>query len=91
MEEKEIRQIIAYLKQSIEDRDVEEFSWIEGKEIIADVLTKQGSRREDMDGFIEKNMFRQAQNMDNLVKCIYDEISIKNLTTKQLKGGDEGI
>ena len=46
MEEKLIGQLIAYSKQSFEDRDIEELSWIERKEIIADVLTKQGFRRE---------------------------------------------
>ena len=34
VEEKQIRQLIAYLKPSLEDDNVEEFSWIEGKEII---------------------------------------------------------
>ena len=77
------------MKQSLEDGDVEEFSWIEGKEIIADVLTKQGSRREEMDALMERNVFGQAQNKDNLVKYVNDEISIKNLTMKQTKGGDE--
>ena len=89
VEEKQIRQLIAYLKQSLEDGDVEEFSWIEGKEIIADVLTKQGSRREEMDALMERNVFGQAQNKDNFVKYVNEEISIKNFTTKQTKGGDE--
>ena len=34
MEEKQMRQLISYLKQSLEDVDVEEFEWIEGREII---------------------------------------------------------
>ena len=39
--EKALRQSIASLKQSIEDGDVEQYSWIEGKETVADVFTKQ--------------------------------------------------
>ena len=46
MAEKALRQPIEFLMQSLEDRDVEEFSWIEGKAIVADVLTKQGSKRD---------------------------------------------
>ena len=46
------------------------------------ILTKQGSRREDMDSLMEKNVFEQAQNKDNLVKFVNDEISIKNMTIK---------
>ena len=51
-------------------------------EIIADVLTKQGSRKEDLDGWMEKNVFRQAINKDILAKCMNDEIYSKNFTTK---------
>ena len=81
--------MIAYLKQSLEDGDVEEFPWIDKKAIVANVLRKQGSRREDMDSLMENNVFQQAQNRDNLVKYTNNEIRIKNLMTKQLKGGDE--
>ena len=42
-----------------------------------------------MDGFIEKNVFEPALNKNSLVAYINDEIPIKNLTTKQTKGGDE--
>lgn len=61
------------------------FSWIEEKDIIADVSTKQGSRREDMDSLMEENVFDQAQNKNNLVKYINHKISIKNFTTKRKK------
>ena len=42
-----------------------------------------------MDALMERNVFGQAQNKDNLVKYVNDEIFIKNLTMKQTKGGDE--
>ena len=41
---------MAYLKPCLEDRNVDMFAWIEGKEIVADVLTKQGSRRDEGGG-----------------------------------------
>ena len=36
---------MAYLKQSLEDEEVTDYSWIQGEEIVADILTKQGSKR----------------------------------------------
>ena len=40
IKEKALRQSMAFLKQCLEDSDVESFTWIEGKDIVADVLTK---------------------------------------------------
>ena len=53
---------------------------MEGKVIIADVLTKQGSKRE------VSNIFRIALDNNNLVKCVNEEIIIKNLNIKQTWG-----
>ena len=39
IEEKALRQSVAYLKQSLEDEDVMACSWIPGEEIVADMLT----------------------------------------------------
>ena len=70
------------MKQCLEDKDVKEYSWIEGKDIVADVLTKQGSKREVLEDIVERNYFKNAQDENNLVKCIDGEIAIRNLTTK---------
>ena len=80
--EKALRQLVASLKQSMEDGDVEQYSWIEGKEIVADVFTKQGSNREALDEIIKKNNFEHAHREENLVVYEGEEIRIKNLTTK---------
>ena len=80
--EKALRQSITFLKQSLEDGDVEEFSWIEGKDIVADILTKQGPKREVLEELMEDNIFKHALNKNNLVEYINDEITIKNQTTK---------
>ena len=45
IEEKVLRQSISSLKQSLEDREVDRYSCIEGTEIVADVFTKIGSKR----------------------------------------------
>ena len=82
IEEKALRQSIAFLKQSLEDGDVKQYSWIEGKEIVADVFTKQGSNKEALDEIVKKNIFVHAQKEENLVVFKNEEICVKNLTTK---------
>ena len=82
IEEKALRQSIAFLKQSLEDGDVTQYSWIEGKEIVADVFTKQGSNKEALDEIVKKNNFVHAQKEENLVVFENEEIIVKNLTTK---------
>ena len=44
IEEKALRQSIALLKEQLEDMEVEQYSWIYGAEIVADVFTKTGSK-----------------------------------------------
>jgi len=82
VEEKSLRQSVAALKQNLEDGEVDRFSWVAGTEIVVDVFTKQGSEREFLDEIVTGNVFRHAQNMDNLVIYENKEIQIKNLITK---------
>ena len=85
IEEKALRQSVSYLKQSLEDEDVLAYSWIPGEEIVADILTKQGSRREALEEILARNVFRHAQTEDNLVTYEEDEFKIQNLVTKKDK------
>lgn len=80
-----LRQSVANLKQTLEDGEVDEFSWIEGKEIVTDILTKQGLKRVVLDEIVNDNEFWYAQNKDNLVVIKNEEIIIKNLITKEMK------
>ena len=89
IEEKALRQSVAYLKQGLEDEDVMAYSWIPGEEIVADILTKQGSKREALDEIMVTNEFRHAQTEDNLVKYEEDEFKIRNLVTKKDKEAEK--
>ena len=82
IEEKTLRQSVAYIKQALEDKEIESLSWIIGTEIAADIFTKEGSKRETLDEIIKENIFKQAHNEDNFVEYKDGEIKIKNLTTK---------
>ena len=47
--EKGLRKAIAYLKENLKLGSVESYEWIQGKDIIADILTKTGSKRTELD------------------------------------------
>ena len=85
IEEKGLRQLVAFLKQVLEEGEVIQYSWIEGSKIVADVFPKQGLRRDSLVEVILENRFRHAQNKDNLVVFENDEITIQNLVTKAIK------
>ena len=89
IEEKALRQSVAYLKQSLEDEEVLDYAWIQGEEIVADVLTKQGSKREVLDEILMKNEFRHAHTKDNRVTFEEDEFKIRNRVTKKDKKEEE--
>ena len=65
---------MAYLKQELEDGEILGYSWIQGEEIVADIFTKQGSKREALDEIVRENRFRHAQTKDNLVVFENDEL-----------------
>ena len=52
---------------------------------MADVFTKQRSKRESLDEIVLENRFRHALSKDNLVMFENEEITIKNLATKETK------
>ena len=60
IEEKVLRQLVAYLKQALEEGEIKGFSWIEGAEIVADVFNKQGSKREALEEIVRENRFKHA-------------------------------
>ena len=61
------------------------YSWIPGEEIVADVMTKQGSTREALDEIIGKNRFSHMKSKENIVTYEQDEFKIRNLVTKKEK------
>ena len=89
IEEKALRQSVAYLKQSLEDEEVTAYSWIQGEEIVADILTKQGSKCEVLDEILVKNEFKHANTEDNKVTYEGDEFKIRNRVTKKDKEAEK--
>ena len=83
MAEKGLRKAVAYLKEHLKLGSVESYGWIQGKDIIADILTKTGSKRTELDKIVVEGYFRHAQNKKNCVKFKDGEVKIEGLATKQ--------
>ena len=88
IEEKALRQSVSYLKQSLEDEDVLAYSWIP-EEIVADILTKEGSRHEALEKIFARNIFRHVQTENNSVTYEEDEFKIQNLVKKKDKEAEK--
>jgi len=70
------------LKEHLKLGSVESYGWIEGKEIIADILTKTGSKRTELDEIMVQGYFKHALEDKNCVKFKDGEIKIEGLATK---------
>ena len=62
-----------------------DYSWIQGEEIVADILTKQGSKHAVLDEILVKNEFKHVRTEDNKVTYEEDEFKIRNKVTKKDK------
>ena len=60
IEEKQLRQSVAYLKQELEDGEILGYSWVKIGDILADVVTKQVSKIEALDEIVRENVLRHA-------------------------------
>ena len=67
-----------FWKQSLERGDILGYLWIQGEEIVADVMTKTGSRREALQEIIRENKFRYVQTGDNWMYLENGEFKIPN-------------
>jgi len=62
--------------------EVQQYSWISGDEIVADIFTKQGSERSVLEEILSQNEFRHSLSTDNIVTYEDGEIKIANIVTK---------
>ena len=66
--EKALRQLVAFLKLNLEYGAIEFFGWIENKNIVVDVLTKQGSKRKALDDIVKGGIFLRLLDEKNIVR-----------------------
>ena len=55
--EKRLRKVVAYLKEHFKLKSVERYASIQGKDLIADALTKIGSKRTELNEIIMEGYF----------------------------------
>ena len=68
MGEKGLRKAVTYLKEHLKLGSKEKYVWIEGKDIVADILTKTGSQRKEIDEIMLEVYFRIALDERNCLK-----------------------
>ena len=71
-----LRQSVMFLKQSLESGDILVYSWIQVEEIVADVMTKQESRREALQDIIREN--NSGMHKQEIIGCILRMVSLRS-------------
>ena len=83
VERKLLRNSIADLKSKLEDRSIKSYSWLDTKDMIADILTKESKDDEDILDVVQENRFRMGNSEDNFVTFQNGEIRLTNNTIKK--------
>ena len=78
VEERLLRNTITDLKEKLEDNSVEFYSWLETKEVIADILTKECKDHPEVHNIFLENKFCHARSEKNLVSYVNGEIRMRN-------------
>ena len=79
-----MRNVVTDLKEKLEDGLVESYSWLETKDMVADVLTKECKNNGDVDDILIDNVWKNVKNEDNLVSCMNGEIQLRNVVSKRM-------
>ena len=83
VEEKLLRNSITDMKDSLYEKIVTSFSWLDGeKDMVADVMTKECKDNKDLSDIVMKNKWRNVFNEDNVVKNKDGEIRMFNRKNK---------
>ncbi len=83
VEEKMLRNSITDMKDSLYEKRVTSFSWLDGeKDMVADVMTKVSKDNQDLSDIVLKNKWRNVFNEDNVVKNKDGEIRMFNRKNK---------
>ena len=78
VEERLMRNVIADLKEKLEEGAMESYCWLPTTRMIADALTKESKDMGLLRDIVRENIFTDAQSCDNLVTYTDGEIAIHN-------------
>ena len=83
MERKLLRNAVADLKEKFVQKEVESYSWLDTKDMIADILTKECKENEEIVDILIRGKLRIAFNEDNLVHFENEEFKLENVKIKE--------
>ena len=85
MDEKLRRNCITDMKDVLYSGIINSYSWLDGRDMVADVLTKEAKPNDDLKDITIGNKFRNAFAEDNMVKCVEGEIKLLNPRNKSVQ------
>ena len=88
VERKELRNTMFYLKEHLRNGNIESYSWLGTKEMLADVLTKEMKMPEILREFMQKGLFRFGKNEVNRVHSVNGEVRMENIRNRPGKKDD---
>ena len=91
IEEKMLRNSITDFKEDIEQGCVESYSWLETREMLADVLTKECRKNIRLEEVLLKNSFSRIQNEDYKVILGDGELKLVNKSSQADDGRPSSI
>ena len=83
VERKLLRNAIADLKEKLMEKEVESYSWLDTKDMIADILTKECKENDDLTQILFGGTLRVASNEHNLVHYENEEFKLEYVRIKE--------
>ena len=84
VDERLMQDFIDYLKEKLQTGEVESFSWLDSRDMLADVMTKDMRETQDMVEVLWRNKFRLFNHHNNLVIYSNNEFKIMNRKLKNI-------
>ena len=83
VERKLLRNTVADLKEKLIQKEIESYSWLDTKDMIADILTKECKENDDMVDILIGGKLKIAMNEDNFVHFENEEFKLENGKIKE--------
>ena len=83
VERKLLRNTVSDLKEKLAEQEVESYSWLDTKDMVADILTKECKENDDITEILSEGKLRVASNEDNMVHFENGEFKLENVKVKE--------
>ena len=83
VERKLLRNAVTDLKEKLIEKEVESYSWLDTKDMIADILTKECKENDAITDILSKGKLRVASNEENLVHFENGAFKLENVKIKE--------